>query len=302
MITETMLMMYLEDCAKRSRLDWKSVKAYRCDLRQFLLFLDGRPLNKALLEAYVRQLHLRFAPKSVMRKLASLHAFFSYLVFQELLAENPLDRIRTHFQKPLLLPRTIPWTQMQAFFRHLYRQRERAQTPYQKLCATRSIAVFEVLLSTGVRISELCALRVCDVDLQEGCLHIYGKGRKERRLPLGSSCVRNALQNYHHLAHPDAAFDDPFFINRNGSGLSDQSVRALLHRYCCDAAITPHITPHMFRHTFASLLLEEDVDIRFIQHILGHSSITTTQIYTHVSDAKQKEILRLKNPLNRLSL
>ena len=104
MNTETMLMMYLADCEQRARLDWKTVKAYRCDLRQFCLFLNGRPLCRSLLEDYLTHLHAHYAPRSVRRKLASLHAFFSYLVFHERIEENPLDKIRTHFQKPLPLP------------------------------------------------------------------------------------------------------------------------------------------------------------------------------------------------------
>lgn len=301
MNTETMLMMYLADCEQRARLDWKTVKAYRCDLRQFCLFLNGRPLCRSLLEDYLTHLHAHYAPRSVRRKLASLHAFFSYLVFHERIEENPLDKIRTHFQKPLPLPRTISPARLQHFFRYLYRQADLADTPVRQMSALCNVALFELLFSTGVRISELCQLRIGDVDLLAHTLRIRGKGKKERLLSIGSPCARRALKAYHRVAHGHAQTQDFFFRNRNGRAISDQSVRLLLQNYCRTCDDHPHITPHMFRHTFASMLLEDDVDIRCIQHILGHSSITTTQIYTHVSDAKQKEILQTKNPRDRLT-
>ncbi len=299
MITEKMLMMYLKDCEQRSRLDWKTIKAYRCDLQQFYEFLDARELDRFVLEEYLIHLHTVFSVKSVQRKLASLHAFFQYLVFYEQIEENPLDKIRTHFQKPFLLPRTIPLVQMQRFFHYLYEQITCATTPYQNKCALRNVAIFELLFSTGLRISELCDLRLKDIDLNEYTVRIYGKGKKERMLSIGSSTVRNALSAYHAIAHSHLETDAYFFLNRNGTRISDQSIRILLHRYCKEQG-SLWMTPHMFRHTFASMLLEEEVDIRYIQHILGHSSITTTQIYTHVSDHKQKEILQMKNPRDRL--
>ncbi len=302
MITEEMLMMYLKECRERNRLDWKTIKAYECDLRQFYHFMAQNTLCKKLLEDYVATLHQLYSPRSVQRKLASLNAFFQYLVFYDFLKENPLHKIRITFRKPQLLPRTIPLAQIQQFFHYLYEQRSIAKTPYQKKYTTRNIAIFELLFSTGLRISELCHIRLKDLDLRDFTLRVYGKGRKERILSIGSESTQKAILAYYQMEHLYSSLDTNLFLNRFAKPLSDQSVRMLIHQYCEQNPKKSYMTPHMFRHTFASLLLEEEVDIRYIQHILGHSSISTTQIYTHVSNHKQKEILRTKNPRDLIQI
>ena len=147
-----------------------------------------------------------------------------------------------------------------------------------------------------MRISELCSLGLNDIDLQERTILIYGKGSKERRLQIGNDDVANILKMYKKSFQDEIRQSAHFFANQNGSPLSDQSVRRLINKYSSLAAIELHITPHMFRHTFATSLLEADVDIRYIQEMLGHSSINVTEIYTHVAMSKQKDILTTKHP------
>lgn len=147
-----------------------------------------------------------------------------------------------------------------------------------------------------MRISELCALRPDDINLCDGTILIYGKESKERRIQLGSKAVIALLNKYHTEFHNQIHHCHHFFANQNGTPLSDQSVRRMIKKYCSLAAIEMHITPHMFRHTFATRLLEADVDIRYIQEMLGHSSINITEIYTHVAVAKQRDILVSKHP------
>lgn len=149
-----------------------------------------------------------------------------------------------------------------------------------------------------MRISELCALKNDDINLYDGTILIYGKGDKERRIQIGNESVINILQEYKDTFHKEPLDNNDFFINQSGSVLSDQSVRRMIVKYSSLAAIDMHITPHMFRHTFATSLLEADVDIRYIQEMLGHSSINITEIYTHVALAKQKSILSTKHPRN----
>ncbi|MNJ64298.1 Tyrosine recombinase XerD [compost metagenome] len=135
-----------------------------------------------------------------------------------------------------------------------------------------------------------------------GLVRIYGKGAKERIIIISNPDVLAALKNYKTAFNQQIEDIGYFFINRVNNRLSEQSVRLMIIKYTKKANIAEHLTPHMFRHSFATLLLEEDVDIRYIQQILGHSSITTTQIYTHVSTKKQNDILTLKHPRNRLSI
>ena len=149
-----------------------------------------------------------------------------------------------------------------------------------------------------MRISELCSLKPADIDFENKSILIYGKGAKERIVQIGNPEVLSALLLYQTAFRADIEICGYFFVNRLGKKLSDQSVRFMINRYARLASIEQHLTPHMFRHSFATLLLEQDVDIRYIQRILGHSSISTTEIYTHVSNVKQKDILFNKHPRN----
>ena len=147
-----------------------------------------------------------------------------------------------------------------------------------------------------MRISELCALKNSDVNLFDGVILIYGKGDKERRIQIGNEAVLHVLKEYKKEFLTEIQNYNHFFANQSGKALSDQSVRRMINKYTSLASIDLHITPHMFRHTFATSLLEADVDIRYIQEMLGHSSINITEIYTHVTVAKQRDILTTKHP------
>lgn len=138
------------------------------------------------------------------------------------------------------------------------------------------------------------------ISVKEGVIKIFGKGAKERIIQVGNTDVLEAVTEYYTAFAESIEATGYFFINRLGYRLSEQSVRNMITRYTNLAEIELHITPHMFRHSFATLLLEEEVDIRYIQQLLGHSSITTTQIYTHVSSKKQREILVTKHPRNKI--
>lgn len=296
--------LYLDFCKYQKTLNEKTLKAYRIDLTQYADYFSktDMQLNRMNLSAYITTLHQNYKPKSAKRKIASLKAFFSYLEYEEILLANPFSKLRVKFQEPVLLPRTITIQNIQKLFQTAYQLLAEAATDYQKQTLSRDIAVLELLFSTGLRVSELCSLDSNDIDLEEGAVRIYGKGSKERIIQITNLNVINSLKNYYNLFHEQLKEVDYFFCNRLGHRLSEQSVRFMIRNYSKLAHISEHITPHMFRHTFATLLLEEDVDIRYIQHILGHSSITTTQIYTHVTNRKQRNILTEKNPRNKINV
>ena len=203
-----------------------------------------------------------------------------------------------HYTTFRLLPKTIPLYNVEAFLSTIYKQTSNAKTAYQRRNALRDAAVIELLFATGMRISELCSLNIDDVNLYDRTILIYGKGSKERKVQIGNDDVINVLKKYRNNFEKEIQNCRYFFANQNGRKLSEQSVRRMINKYTSLAAIDLHITPHMFRHSFATLLLEQDVDIRYIQRILGHSSISTTEIYTHVSNVKQKDILFNKHPRN----
>lgn len=160
----------------------------------------------------------------------------------------------------------------------------------------------ELLFASGVRVYELCNLKLSDVDLKGKFIKVYGKGSKERYIQLTNKEVITALKLYQKEYLTEIKATGFYFINNRGDKISEQSVRFMVNKYAKSVNLELHITPHMFRHTIATLLLEENVDIRYIQEFLGHSSITTTQIYTHVSQNAQKKIFSKKHPRNKLKV
>lgn len=295
---------YLEYCKYRKRLDNKTLKAYQIDLKQYKHFSSALPecLSKDTLDQFITNLHKQYKPKTIKRKIASLKAFFHYLEYKELLEENPFSKLDIRFREAKLLPKTIPFHSIQKFLSTLYKEKELAASEYQLRCCIRNIAVVELLFATGMRISELCSLKPTDIDFESNSILIYGKGAKERIIQIGNPEVLAALILYQKTFEKDIATCGYFFVNKLHHKLSDQSVRFMINKYAELAGIHQHITPHMFRHSFATLLLEQDVDIRYIQRMLGHSSISTTEIYTHVSNAKQKDILIHKHPRNLITI
>lgn len=290
---------YLSHCEHQKRLDSKTLKAYRIDLGQFSKstgITDPIDVSSNILEIYISTLHEKYKPKTVKRKIASLKAFFHYLEYREVVILNPFNKIQIKFREPTVLPKIIPLLTVESFLSTIYTCRRQAPTAYQRKNALRDAAIIELLFATGMRISELCSLKAGDVSLSDRSLLIYGKGNKERRMQIGNDDVLHVLVEYHNTFHNKSTSNGVFFINQNQTPVSDQAVRRMINKYVSLAAIDLHITPHMFRHTFATSLLEADVDIRYIQEMLGHSSINITEIYTHVALSKQRDILTAKHP------
>lgn len=302
--TNTIIEEYLIYCKLQKRLDSKTLKAYRIDLTQFSIILENPDILTITIsdiESYIGHLNQSFKPKTVKRKVASLKALFHYLEYKNIISNNPFNKIRTKFREPLLLPKTIPLHTMETFLSEIYKENSLSTTPYQKKRTLLDIAIAETLFSTGMRISELCNLKYSDIDLHDAVIRIYGKGSKERIIQLGNEDVIQLLMRYENEFSSEIQKSGYYFSNTNSLPISDQAVRRMINKYCNLAAIDLHITPHMFRHTFATCLLEADVDIRYIQEMLGHSSITVTEIYTHVALSKQKDILTSRHPRKKFN-
>lgn len=293
---------YLRACEFQKNLDAKTVKAYRIDLRQFTEYLteQNAEIDRETVKSYIMYLNQRYKPRSVKRKIASLKALCTYLEDEELLEVNPFARLKIKLQEPFILPRTIPLRVIERMLAAAYHELRCGEPEQTRRKALRNAAVMELLFATGMRVSELCGLNTDDVDLVDGTVRIFGKGAKERILQITNVEVLSVLRSYTQVFKPIER--GAFFLNQRKTRLSEQSVRLMLRKYADQVGTPLHITPHMYRHSFATLLLEEDVDIRYIQQLLGHSSISTTQIYTHVATAKQRDILSLKHPRNRISV
>ena len=291
---------YIKYATNRKNLDSKTIKSYSMDLKQYEQYINTNKLEwqeKKAIELYIDSLHSLYKPKSVKRKIASLKAFFHYLEFEELIDVSPFHRIQVKYKDPFILPKTIPLHQIEEIINYAYYNYKNARTSYSKNVSLRNIVIIELLFATGMRISELCSLTISQINFSDCVIKIYGKGSKERLIQVCNDNVMKVLIQY---VRNYVKNDDYLFYNRIGNRLSEQSVRNMINDYAVKSGISFHITPHMFRHSFATLLLEEDVDIRYIQQMLGHSSITTTQIYTHTSIGKQKQILLVKHPRNKI--
>ncbi len=299
---ENQIVDYLDYCQYQKMLNHKTLKAYRIDLKQFADYSSNvpNPLTKDLLCTYIKILHARYKAKTVKRKIACIRAFINYLVFEERIAVNPLEKIHLDFREPTPLPKSLPLSTIKKLFRVAYDSSNLQLTYSQRRNKLRNIAVLELLFCTGLRVSELCSIIPADIDLKNGYVKVQGKGSRERIVFISNPDTLSALLAYQSEYAQKIVRSGCFFINRLGNPLSEQSVRRIIKNYAELADIPEHITPHMLRHSFATLMLEEDVNIRYIQNILGHSSITTTQIYTHVSLTKQKNIMSKKHPRNRI--
>lgn len=291
---------FLNYCRYHKKLSDKTIRAYKIDLSQYGIF--SNELSKQALWDYIEYLNKKYKPKTAKRKLATLKAFIHFLLLQDLIDFNPFDKLETTIKEPLLLPKTIPLGVIAKLISFSYQQIVFAKSDYQIRSAVRNTAILELLFATGARVAEICTLRSDNVDLLGNSVKFYGKGSKERIIPIENFAVLSILRKYHSLFEKEIPDSGYFFVNKLGRRMTEQSVRNMINFYCKQCGVDMHITPHMFRHSFATLLLEEDVDIRYIQRMLGHSSITTTQIYTHVTSAKQKEILKTKHPRNKLNI
>jgi integrase/recombinase XerD len=297
--TESLLTEYLDFCRYQKTLSEKTLTAYRIDLLQFfsrILPSDATEVTPEILDEYIMELHRTYKPKTVKRKIASLKAFFHYLCFKDYIFQNPFDKVYIKFREPVTLPRIIPLQNVQQLLSVMYQRQKTGESDFQQKLLLRDILIVELLFSTGLRISELCGLRPEDIDFSSAELLIHGKGAKERKIQICNPQIKIIFSQYRELYSDAIRQSRYFFVNHNGYRLSEQAVRDLINKYVKMAGIEQHITPHMFRHSFATYLLEADVDIRYIQELLGHSSIQTTEVYTHVNMAKQKEILSTKLP------
>ncbi|WP_419785098.1 tyrosine-type recombinase/integrase [Pseudodesulfovibrio sp.] len=286
--------LFLFYCQYEKNLTEKTLKAYRTDLRQFVEYL-GKPekadvtaIGKDVIRGYLKGLYDSYRPRSIKRKIATLKAFFSYMEYEEQIASNPFRKLRIKVDRAKELPRTLSLETIQGIFRAAYLGKvgTRLGSPAY-IRSVRDIAVLELLFATGMRVGELCALERADVDLEARTVRITGKGRRERIVPLCGEEVIAALTK--HLEYTDPASDSMFNI-------SDQQVRCFLTRYAAQGAAGKHVTPHMFRHTVATMLLGNGVDIRNIQVLLGHSSIGVTEIYAHVNEACQRKAIAGVHP------
>lgn len=292
---------YMDYCKFRKRLNEKTLKAYHIDLMQYIKFLGGEEQNKSIIERYITQLHQKYKQKTVKRKIASIKAFYNYLEEEEIIQESPMRKIKVKFKETTMLPRIVPKKEIEQLLNHMY-SCNMCGNDTKSRNLLRDIAVVEVLFATGARVYEIANIGSDCIDLHSGLVRILGKGGKERYIQIANTVVLKILKQYYIKNENVIKKSGFFFTNQRGKRFSEQSIRIMLKKYTKQAGIERNITPHMFRHSFATYLIEAGVDISYIQQILGHSSIKTTQIYIHIALGRQIEILKTLHPRNQMKI
>ncbi len=259
---------------------------YRLDLAEFFKFLGDVPLEQVGypdLRRFLAQLRTHnLKPRSVARKLSSLRSFFKFLQRENIITANPAKLLLTpKLDKPL--PHFL--SEAEAV--------EIIESPKDgKRASLRDKAIFETLYSTGIRVSELVGLNVGDVDFISNIARVRGKGKKERLVPIGNK----ALESLKLYLEERKVQGDVIFLNKNGTRIGTRSICNIINKYVLQEAMAQHVTPHMFRHSFATHLLNNGADLRSVQELLGHVNLSTTQIYTHLTTDKLKSVYDKAHP------
>jgi len=271
-----------------------TVRNYRAEIEEFLAFLRTQGItswagvDRAVLRRYLAWLHARgYVKASIARKLSELRAFCRYLVREQVLSRNPFDVVSSP-----KLPKRLP------NFLSLQEVRALLAAPDPGVPAgQRDRAIVELLYASGVRVSELAALNVGDVDMTRQEIRVWGKGSKERLVLLGKPAVK-ALTTYLREGRPKLVkrASRALFLGRCGTRLSARSIEGLVTKYAKAVGLPKRVTPHVLRHTFATHLLDGGADLRVVQELLGHASLQTTQVYTHVTQTRAREVYLKAHP------
>jgi len=276
-----------------------TIRSYGADLRQFELFLAGRAapvsvpssVDPLVIRAFLGWLHDRKDGRAtIARKLSAVRSFFRYLVREGKLDENPARPVRTPRQEKKL-PRLLDEGEVTILL----------ETPASTTVrGKRDRALLELLYATGMRVGEIVSLDLAAIDLSEGTILVLGKGSKERHVLFGEK-AKAALLEYLAARRSSPARaagrgEDALFINKNGTRLTDRSVRRMLAARLTECAVKHRISPHGLRHSFATHLLNRGADLRAIQELLGHASLSTTQRYTHVSTEQMLRVYNKSHP------
>jgi len=277
-----------------------TISRYRREILEFLTFVEKQGIqywpevDRVVLRQYLAWLNIQgYFKASVARRLSQLRSFGRFLVRENIVSDNPFravssPKVPRRLPVPLSVPETVALLGAPDI-----------GTPQ----GLRDYAILEVLYSGGLRVSELSGLNLSSIDRGRKELRVWGKGAKERIVLLGTPAAI-ALQTYVQRGRPELVRETPtdaLFLNRSGGRLTTRSVMSLLRKYSRIAGLDKHVTPHTLRHSFATHLLDGGADLRSVQELLGHARLTTTQIYTHVSQNRAREVYLRSHPLAKSS-
>ena len=282
---EKLISNFVKSLAIEKGFSENTCRGYRTDLTQFFKYLgDNHPsrsraidsVDSLTIRGYLGYLHKRNKKTTIARKLSSLRSFFHFLVRQGVREDNPAESILTPKQEKTI-PAYLPVDEM-------FRLLDSIHT--DEILDLRNRAIFETLYSCGIRVSELVGMNTTDVDHRQAMIRVLGKGSKERIVPIGVNALA-AIQKYRQAVQAECGISGelagPLFLNKNKRRLTARSVARILNKLVTACGLLTPVSPHTLRHTFATHLLDAGADLRAVQELLGHKSLSTTQKYTHVS-------------------
>ncbi len=309
---------YLQICSKNKNLSRHTLKAYDIDMAQFMSCVGKNTLIEEITKTELKKFHnylieQELAPSSIKRKLACIRAMFKWLELEEVIEINPFHKFRANIKSAKRLPKNVPANEINSMIVQaknelgLHKQALYSAVQLNQLIGSKkslnkltTLVAVELMLCTGMRVGELSGITVNCVDIYERKIKIFGKGARERYVYLPDEELCELVHAYiqqRQITEPD---NNNFLVNSRGQPASTQFLRKLIKEVAEKAFTKQKVTPHMLRHSAACELLESGLDIRFVQRLLGHSSISTTEIYTHVNDRQLKDKVTQANVRGRV--
>lgn len=293
---------FLSAMQSTKNLSAKTVIAYQSDLSDFCRFVSNREISDETIISYVQYLNQKgLKGSTINRKLVVLKMLFDYLYQNHYISQNYFITHKFKFKKERKLPKTMTVKEVSFLLRYLAAQKEQASTSFARWKCVRNLALIDTIASTGIRVAEASSISIQDIAMSERVILIHGKGRKQRLIYISCPQTWDNLMQWIKVRKACNPITDKLFLNRYGEQISIHGIEYIFNSVRDSCGINPHATPHYLRHTFATNLLANGADLRSVQEILGHSSVSTTEIYTEVTVKRKKQVLKRYNYRNRLS-
>ena len=293
---------YLSAMQSTKNLSEKTMIAYQSDLSDFCRFISNRNIADETIIDYIQHLNQKgLKGSTINRKLVVLKMLFDYLYQNHYISQNYFITHKFKFKKERKLPKTMAVKEVSSLLRYLTAQKEQASTAFAKWKCVRNLALIDTIASTGIRVAEASSISIHDIAMTERVILIHGKGRKQRLIYISCPQTWDNLMQWIKVRKACNPITDKLFLNRYGEQISIHGIEYIFNSVRDSCGINPHATPHYLRHTFATNLLANGADLRSVQEILGHSSVSTTEIYTEVTVKRKKQVLKRYNYRNRLS-
>ncbi len=303
MKTEQMITSFIEYCKVFRNLSPETQRAYASDLHQFESFcnqLNHSVFSSEAIKEWLKVLDSNLKPRSILRKCSSLKSFYRFARINGWIDSDPFFDVPLKIKHIESLPKDISLRDVERILQYAYQKCNVDLSPAKHMQAIRNAAIIELLFGTGIRVSELCSLSPNDIDLESGRILIHGKRNKERIVFISNQDAIHLIEKYAKLDQKVILETGYMFNSQQKTRISSEMIRSILNTYATKSGVSSHITPHRFRHTFATALVNSDVNLRHIQTLLGHSSVQVTEIYTHIASTHHREILHEKHPRNHM--